>query len=90
MRPLPNGHMVISRHRPNHANEVAVAHPVTDGTPLAIGDEVATMRDRGDGSFEIVDSYVHGVRAGSGPAQVATEDFRTGWDRTFTSRGGDA
>lgn len=89
MHSLPNGHVAISRHRPNHANEVAVAFPLTDGRPMAVGDEVATLRDLGNGSFEITDSYVHGAR-GPGPAQVATEGYRIGWERIFTARGGSA
>lgn len=42
--------------------------------------------NRGDGSFERVDL---GPRSGTkGPAQVATEAYRTSWERTFGSRGG--
>jgi hypothetical protein len=83
--PLPNGYAVVVRHRPDHAEELAVVCPAVAGRPLAVGQECVVLSGRGDGSYEITDSYVHGVR--SGPVQVATEKYRTGWDQTFTARG---
>lgn len=38
-----------------------------------------------DGSFEML---TPGTRPCGGPAQVATEEFRNGWERTFGTRGG--
>lgn len=86
---LPNGHVVISRHRPDHTVDTALAIPSVAGRPMAMGEEYVTTRKRDDGSYEIVDSYVHGA-AKSGPAQVTTADYRRGWDRTFATRGGSA
>ena len=68
--PLPDGRTVISRHRPNHTEEVAVAGPSVAGRPMAVGEECVTTR--------------------TGPAQVATEGYRTGWSRTFNAPGGRA
>jgi hypothetical protein len=86
--PLPDGRTVISRHRPNHTEEVAVAGPSVAGRPMAVGEECVTTRRRDDGTYEVIDSYVHGGR--TGPAQVATEGYRTGWSRTFNAPGGRA
>lgn len=85
---LPDGRTVISRHHPNHTGEIATALPAVPGRPMAPGEECVALMDLGDGSYEIIDSYVHGEKAG--PAQVATEDYRTGWDRTFNAPGGSA
>jgi len=85
--PLPNGHTVISRHRPDHTEGVAVAVPMVAGRPMSVGEECVTTKRRDDGSYEVIDSYVHG---GKGPAQVATEEYRCGWDRTFNAPGGSA
>jgi hypothetical protein len=87
MVPLPNGCAVISRHRPDHTVVTALAVPPVAGRPLGLGDEYVSIRDLGDGSYEVTDSYVH---AASGPAQVATEAYRSGWERTFNAPGGDA
>jgi len=89
MYPIPDGGMVISRHRPDHAHEYAVAVPTVAGRPMARGEECVSIESRGDGTYTIVDSYVHGQRA-AGPAQVATDDYRCGWERTFSARGGTA
>lgn len=86
IQPTADGGMVVERHRPGHTTELAVVAPLVEGRPLAPGEEVATTRDRGDGTREIVDSYVHGSK----PAQVATEGYRNGWERTFNTRGGSA
>jgi len=82
--------MVISRHRPDHSVVPSVLRPARAGKPMAPGEEYVTLKRQEDGSYEITGSYVHGANGGSGPAQVATEDYRTGWERTFTARGGDA
>jgi hypothetical protein len=87
--PLPNGDMVISRHRPDHSVVPSILRPARAGKPMASGDECVALERRGDGSYEVTGSYVHGAR-GAGPAQVATEEYRCGWERTFTARGGDA
>ena len=75
---------LVERHRPGHTTELAFIAPVRDGRPLAPGEELATTRARGDGTYEVVASYRHG------PAQVATAGYRNGWEKTFNSRGGTA
>ena len=87
IQPMPDGRTLVERHRPGHTTELAYVEPPQDGKVLAPGEEIATTRARGDGTHEIVDSY---VRPGGKPAQVATEEYRNGWQRTFSSRGGSA
>jgi len=86
--PLPDGYVAISRHRPDHTTEMVIARRAIPGKPMATGEEYVSLKNLGDGSYEVTGSYVHGTK--SGPAQVATEDFRAGWERTFPARGGDA
>jgi hypothetical protein len=82
--PTVGGRTVVQRHRPGHTTELAVVQKSQDGRPMSPGEEHVTTRPRGDGTFEIVASYVHG------PAQVATADYRDGWERTFNAPGGSA
>ena len=85
---LPDGRTVISRHRPDHSTQLAVATPMVTGKPMAAGEEHVTIKNLGDGTYEITGSYVHGAR--SGPAQVATDGYRTRWEQTFNAPGGGA
>jgi len=55
---------------------------VLEGENLAGTDAVIV---RGDGSYEMVNP---GTKLRCGPAQVATEAFRNGWEATFGARGG--
>jgi hypothetical protein len=87
---LADGRTLVTRHRPDHTVVTSTIRPMTDGKPLAPGEECITTRRRDDGSHEIVSSYVHTVPARGKPAQVATEDFRAGWERTFNAPGGSA
>lgn len=56
---------------------------------MMTGEEFITTKRRDDGSYEIVDSYVHGATT-KGPTQVATASYRAGWDRAFNAPGGQA
>ncbi len=87
---LADGRTIVSRHRPDHSVGMATIRPAPDGQSMSPGEELVTTRRRPDGSIEIVDSYVHGAPARSGPAQVATKDYRAGWERTFNAPGGSA
>ncbi len=58
---------------------------------MAVGEELVTTHRRADGSIEVTGSYVRGASAPrSGPAQVATAEYRAGWERAFTAPGGSA
>ena len=88
---LPDGSLVVSRHRADHSAQVGTLQQVRDGVPIPPGTEMVTAASRGDGSYEVTDSYVHGAAAAhGGPAQVATPDYRAGWDRVFNAPGGSA
>lgn len=87
---LPDGRVLVTRHRSDHSTSLAAVRSVREGAPMAPGEEFVTTKSRDDGSIEIVDSYRHGAPARSGPAQVATKDYRTGWERTFNAPGGSA
>ncbi len=89
---LPNGTAVVARHRPDHTQQLSTMRSSRDGAPMAPGEEYVTTRNRGDGTFEVTGSYAHGAppSSPSKPAQVATDDYRDGWERTFSARGGQA
>ena len=88
---LPDGRPLLSRHRPDHSTGLYTARQAPAGTAMHEGEELITTRDHegAPGEYEIVDSYVHRPTA-SGPAQVATAGYRSGWERTFNSPGGSA
>ena len=68
--------------------EAAVAQPLTEGRPIT--GEVISMRRRKDFPFlfDVTteldappdDDKGGGERSGDGPAQVATDSYRKGWD----------
>lgn len=88
--PLPDGRTLVSRHRPDHSTQIATIRSAPAGTSMVAGEEFIVTRHRPDGQLEVTDSYVHGTRPRSGPAQVATAGYRDGWDRTFSAPGGSA
>jgi hypothetical protein len=71
------GHQHVVRHHPDHSLELGTVLHVPDGKPLPSGAEIVTAKALGDGRYAIVDS----VKVG--PAQVATKQYREGWDRVF-------
>lgn len=85
--PLPDGRTLVTRHRPDHTTSLSAIRAAVDGAPLLPGEEFVTTRARADGSHEITGSY---ASPRSGPAQVATASYRSGWDRTFSAPGGSA
>jgi hypothetical protein len=85
--PGPDGRTIVERHRPGHSTEIVLVEPARAGRPLAPGEEFARTEPRGDGTHEVVSSY---VRPAGKPAQVASRDYRCGWDRTFNAPGGQA
>jgi len=65
------------RHRPDHTYEIGRVMNVHEGQPIPPGTEMITADSIGDGRYAIRDSYK------AGPAQVATKQYRDGWDRIF-------
>jgi hypothetical protein len=76
--------------------EAAVAQPLTEGRPIT--GEVISMRRRDDLPFLFdVTTELDGPEqrdaersAGDGPAQVATDSYRKGWDAIWGRGGGRA
>ena len=87
---LPDGRVLVTRHRPDHTTSLATIRQVADGVPMQPGEEIVTTSRRSDGSREITGSYGLGSPGRGKPAQVATAGYRSGWDRTFNAPGGDA
>jgi hypothetical protein len=90
----------VLRARPGRL-EAGVMRPLRDGQPIASGGEVVRLARRAEAPFayDVESSYqvpapgtVPGAGAPasetslSGPAQVATEAYRTSWERTFGRR----
>jgi len=60
--------------------------PLKTGRPLASGGEVVRLepRENTPALFDVkVEHVVEGTRSASGPAQVATREYRESWERTF-------
>ncbi|MGH7296435.1 MAG: hypothetical protein ACRELB_15965 [Polyangiaceae bacterium] len=80
----------VVRARPGRV-EAGEVRPVKDGTPLVAG-EVVRLEKRKDAPALFDVHVVHEVKpAGAkaphgGPAQVATDEYRESWDRTFGTR----
>src|SRR5687768_13228526 len=71
----------ILRRREDHPVEVGTMRPLREGKP--VDGEVVSLKPRGDVPFLFdVKVEVPDVRRGTtaGPAQVASEDYRRGWD----------
>lgn len=80
----------VVRARPGRV-ETGEVRPLKEGQPLVAG-EVVTLEPRKDAPA-LFDVHVqHTVKpegkktAHSGPAQIATEEYRASWDRIFGSK----
>lgn len=72
------------RHRPNHRLDAGFVRTLRDGEHIG-GHEVVVLNPAGDGTYDVTSMGQAGEMAaeGSGPAQVATDEYRDGWDRIF-------
>lgn len=69
-------------------SSVACQREASDGSPMMPGEVLAKVRLSSDGRRTV--EVVHGDIAtfrGKGPAQVASEAYRTGWDLAFGDKG---
>lgn len=62
------------------------------GAPIPMGRELCRVKPDDSGHFEIDESlagplFEDNSSGGGGPAMVATNEYRDGWDRTFGSKG---
>jgi len=67
------------RQRENSLEEVHVV-PLVNGRPLEADSTILALSHRQGEVYDVIDSY---KPARSGPAQVATKAYRTGYDRIF-------
>jgi hypothetical protein len=85
---------ILRRRSEDGPIEAAVAQPLAEGRPIR--GEVISMRQREDVPFvfdvktelETGDpaSHAEGAETKDGPAQVATNSYRAGWDAIWGSR----
>jgi hypothetical protein len=90
-----HGLHILRRRSEDGPIEAAVAQPLTEGRPIR--GEVISMRQREDVPFvfdvkteletgEPAAGHAEGAETKDGPAQVATNSYRAGWDAIWGSR----
>jgi hypothetical protein len=62
---------------------VGTVTPLREGVPLVPGKPIVKLTPDSDGVHADLETVYEGER--SGPAQVATEQYRRGWTETFTN-----
>jgi len=85
------GFQILRRRSADAAVELGTMRPLREGKP--IDGEVVSLRQREDIPFVYdVKTEVAVERRGTsdGPAQVATDDYRRGWDAIWGTRAGRA
>lgn len=75
------------RHTPDHEVKHGFVKPVKDGEPLNDGSSLVSIKyDSRVGDFEVTPIYEPRSEGKSGPAMVASNEYRSGWDRIFGSK----
>jgi hypothetical protein len=59
------------------------AERVKHGKPINTENDLLSLRSRDDGAFDVETIYKGKNGTGRGPAQVATHQYRKGWDEVF-------
>lgn len=79
---LPNGNQLVLRHCEDHSVEAGVLIPMEDGKSLP--EEARPVVQDSDGYLRL-DQSIAEMRECSrkGPAKVATESYRSGWESVF-------
>jgi hypothetical protein len=82
------GLQILRRRGNDHPVELGTLRPLREGRPIA--GEVISLKPRGDYPF-LCDVKVElpqddATRSADGPAQVATDEYRTGWEAIFGRR----
>lgn len=73
------GYQILRRRAEDRPFEIGTIRPLEEGKPIE--GEVVTMRRRKDIPVLFdVEVQLPETRRADGPAQVATEDYRRGWD----------
>jgi hypothetical protein len=80
-----HGLHVLRRRGPDAPVEAGVLHPLVEGKPIT--EEVISLRARADAPmvFDVSTLVERSTprASGDGPSQVATEEYRKGWDTIF-------
>jgi hypothetical protein len=79
------GFQVLRRRSEDRAVEVGTLRPLQEGKP--IDGEVISLKPREDMPFVFDVTVELESRRGVGPPQVATEQYRRGWDAIWGARG---
>ena len=87
--PGPTGRRIYARHCADHKVIVGECWPCKEGQPLN-GTPVVALKRKGDGVYDVVGEYGadpnHCSGEAGGPALVASDAYRDGWDRIFGAR----
>jgi len=81
----------VLRARPGQL-EAGVVRPLREGQPLAPGGEVVRLVERADSAnvYDVKVDYAAppapAKSAGGGPPQVASDEYRASWERTFARK----
>ncbi|MCC6648237.1 MAG: hypothetical protein IT374_22035 [Polyangiaceae bacterium] len=72
---------------------IGEVRPLAHGKPLPRGAEIVKLSPREGAPPHVCDVETQlelgeGAARGSGPARIASEAYRDGWERVFASRGG--
>jgi hypothetical protein len=85
-----DAYRVLRRRQPDSEVELGTLRPLKEGRPIE--GEVVSMRPREDLPFvydvktELADTRSERRATSDGPPQVATEEYRRGWDAIWGSR----
>jgi len=81
-----NGHFCpFIRHRADCSIQTGFLRKVRDGESILAG-AIELGNPQGDGVYEVLGEVASMVRDSRGPAKVATEAYRSGWDGIFGKR----
>jgi hypothetical protein len=72
---------LFTRHTSDHRQVVGVMRRVREGEPLTGNVFSVEAKDPANGIYKVTDIPISGGRGK--PAQVSTDEFRTGWENTF-------
>ncbi len=82
----PEGEKLAVLRKRGERVEAALMHRVADGQP--IHGELVRLKAREEPSLYDVEVIHEAPRDADGPAQVASDAYRKGWDRLFKKRAG--
>ena len=79
----PDSYVGTRRDEDGSEHEILIREP-TEGSPIYPGTEIMTVDAHCDGGWHAAETVYRS--GGEGPAQVATDEYREGWDRIFGNK----